>query len=259
MIELIAVNYEGEQPTVSGRELHKALEVGTRYNDWFKRMCEYGFTENKDYILKNEYVSSDKRDRSYEQTDHNLTIPMAKEICMLQHNDKGKQFRHYFISVEEAWNSPEMVMKRALEFADKQVKALTLKIEQDKPKVLFANAVETAQTSMLIGDFAKLLKQNGLDIGQNRLFVRLRNEDYLIKSGERRNMPTQKAMKMGLFEIKERTVEKPNGSIMITRTPKITGKGQVYFINKFLGKSANDTLSYNENNAVPNRAKIQCQ
>ena len=107
-------------------------------------------------------------------------------------------------------------------------------IETQRPKVLFADSVESSETSILIGDLAKLIKQNGHDIGQNRLFEWLRNNDYLIKSGERKNMPTQKSMDMKLFEVKERTVSNPDGSIRITKTPKVTGKGQIHFINTFL-------------------------
>ena len=101
---------------------------------------------------------------------------------------------------------------------------------------MFADSVETSTTSILIGDLAKLLRQNGYDIGQNRLFDWLRNNDYLIKNGERKNMPTQKAMDLELFEIKERTLSNPDGSVRVTRTTKVTGKGQVYFVNKFLKK-----------------------
>jgi len=112
------------------------------------------------------------------------------------------------------------------------IRNLNSKIEQDKPKILFANAVETAQTSILVGDLAKLLRQNGVQTGQNRLFNWLRAEGYLIKGGSSKNMPTQKAMERGLFEVTERTVVNPDGSVRITKTPKVTGKGQIYFINK---------------------------
>lgn len=116
-----------------------------------------------------------------------------------------------------------------------QVKRLETKIEKDKPKVLFANAVEASETSILIGDFAKILRQNGYNIGQNRLFAWLRENGFLIrKNGESYNMPTQRSMDMKLFEVKERTHQEPNGSIRISKTTKLTGKGQQYFINKFL-------------------------
>ena len=239
MDDLIKVSYDTDKPTVSGRELHEALGVKDHYTDWFKRMCEYGFDDGEDYIGFSE--KSDKPTGGRPATDHQLTIPMAKEICMIQRNEKGKQFRQYFIKVEEAWNSPEMVMKRALEIANKKVEelkqrtfSLETQIEQDKPKVLFAQAVETAHTSILIGDLAKILKQNGVQTGQKRLFEQLRQEGYLMKGGSSHNMPTQRAMEMGLFEVKESTINNPDGSIRINKTTKVTGKGQTYFINKFL-------------------------
>lgn len=113
-----------------------------------------------------------------------------------------------------------------------QAKAL----EEAKPKVVFADAVAASHTSILIGELAKLLKQNGCDTGQKRLFQQLRNEGYLMKQGTSKNMPTQKAMEQGLFEVREQTIEKPNGSIVITKTTRVTGKGQVFFINHFLRK-----------------------
>ncbi len=238
MNELIKINYENsDRPTVMGRELHKALEVKTAYKDWFPRMCEYGFTEGEDFCSK---MSESTGGRP--STDHQLTISMAKEICMIQRSEKGKQFRQYFIKVEEAWNSPEMIMGRALKIAQNQldlVRAenlrLTEKIETDKPKIVFADAVSVANTSILIGELAKILKQNGVDIGQNRLFEYLRNNGYLIsRKGSDRNMPTQKSMEMGLFEIKETTISHSDGHTTINKTPKVTGKGQQYFINHFL-------------------------
>lgn len=146
-------------------------------------------------------------------------------------------------------NNDEVFIRTYLPFADEQTKAmfratletirnLNAKIEADKPKVLFANAVETSKSSILIGDLAKLIRQNGYNIGQNRLFEWLRNNSYLIKNGERRNMPTQRSMELGLFEIKERTINNPDGSIRITKTVKVTGKGQEYFINKFLAEKS---------------------
>ena len=125
-------------------------------------------------------------------------------------------------------------MARALQMADRKILELKNRIEKDKPKALFADAVMTSHTSILIGDLAKILRQNGYDIGQNRLFMYLRQNGYLIKSGASRNMPTQRSMDMSLFEIKETTLSNPDGSIRITKTPKVTGKGQVYFINHFL-------------------------
>jgi phage antirepressor YoqD-like protein len=138
-----------------------------------------------------------------------------------------------YIAGQETLSDDELIQK-ALLVATNKLKEREKQLEEQRPKVLFANSVETSATSILIGDLAKLIKQNGHDIGQNRLFKWLRENDYLIKSGERRNMPTQMAMDLGLFEVKERTVNNPDGSIRITKTTKVTGKGQVYFVNKFL-------------------------
>lgn len=113
---------------------------------------------------------------------------------------------------------------------------LASKVREDAPKVIFAESVSASHTSILVGDLAKLLRQNGIQMGQNRLFDWLRRRGYLIKSGSSRNMPTQRAMELGLFEIKERTINNPDGSVRITRTPKVTGKGQIYFANIFLNE-----------------------
>lgn len=116
--------------------------------------------------------------------------------------------------------------------------ALEAQAESDKPKVLFADAVSASHTSILVGDLAKLLRQNGVDIGQNRLFSFLREKGYLCSQGERYNLPTQRSMDRGWFQVKETTINQPNGSVRITRTVKVTGKGQQYFINLFLADAS---------------------
>lgn len=127
------------------------------------------------------------------------------------------------------------LLSRALLLVKNQLDDRNRQIEEMQPKVIFADAVETSSTSVLIGDFAKLLKQNGIDIGQTRLFEWMRNNGYLMRvKGERRNMPTQRSMEMKLFEIKESVIEHKDGHLTIIRTPKVTGKGQIYFANKFL-------------------------
>lgn len=237
MNELIKVNFNNERPTVSGRELHEMLEVKTAYKDWFPRMVEYGFTETIDFNPLNFEQVQMEGSREVKRTlvDHELTIEMAKELCMLQRNEKGKQARQYFIQLEKDWNSPEKVMARALQIADKKIHSLTTQIEQDKPKVLFADAVSTAKSEILIGELAKLLKQNGVNIGQNRLFEWLRSNSYLIKrNGNDYNMPTQKSMDLKLFKIKETAITHSDGHTTVSKTVKVTGKGQIYFINLFL-------------------------
>lgn len=233
MYELIKVNYSNEQPTVSARELHEFLEVGTPYDKWFPRMCEYGFEEGESYrtFLSNRSDGLPGKPRQ----DAEITLDMAKELCMLQRNEKGKQARQYFLQLERDWNSPEKVMARALQIAEKQIKTMSAQIEADKPKVLFADSVAASHTSILVGELAKLLKQNGVDMGQNRLFAWMRDNGYLIRrTGTDYNMPTQRSMDMGLFEIKETSITHADGHTSVNKTPKVTGKGQQYFVSLFL-------------------------
>ena len=235
MNELINVTLNDSHETVvSGRQLHEALEVKTPYDKWFPRMTEYGFTENEDFST---FLSQSTGGRR--ATDHVIKLDMAKEIAMIQRTEQGKQVRQYFIQVEKDFNSPEKIMARALLMADQKVNKLEAQIEADKPKVLFADAVSASHTSILVGDLAKLISQNGYKIGGNRLFVWLRENGYLIKrKGSDWNMPTQRSMEMKLFEIKESTITHPDGHISVSKTVKVTGKGQQYFINKFLNEEA---------------------
>lgn len=244
-MELLRINYESEQPTVSARELHEGLEINTKFATWFERMCEYGFSEGNEFFPK---VGKTSEQGGRPSIDYQISIDMAKQICMIQRTDKGKQYRQYFIDLEKAWNTPEQVMARALKIANNEIdklkaenKVLIADTERMKPKEIFADAVESSRTSILIGDMAKLICQNGHEIGQNRLFEWMRQNDYLIKSGGSKNMPTQKAMEQKLFEVKERTVVNPDGSVRITRTTLVTGKGQIHFINKFAKMKAEVT------------------
>lgn len=138
-----------------------------------------------------------------------------------------------YIAGQEQMTDSEL-MAKALLVAQKQIEERNAQIERMKPKEIFADAVAASHTSILIGELAKLLKQNGVKTGRRRLFTWMRDNGYLIKGGSSRNMPTQKGMELGLFEIKETTINNPDGSIRISRTTKVTGKGQQYFINKFL-------------------------
>lgn len=247
---LIPINYDGEQPTVSARDLHEALEINTRFNDWFSRMAEYGFENGVDFnLLKNEKVRLEgNREVKRDIMDYQISVDMAKQICMIQRSEKGKLYRQYFIDLEKAWNTPEQIFARALKMADQKIEklketnaGLLEDVERMRPKEIFADAVKASTSSILIGDLAKLLRQNGVDIGQKRLFEYLRNHGYLIKrKGSDWNMPTQKSMNMGLFEIKESTHIDGNGCNIVTRTPKATGKAQIYFVNKFVGGMSDD-------------------
>lgn len=245
MNELIKINTSNpERPTVSGRDLHEMLEVETPFSKWFPRMCEYGFIEGKDY----QTFLSDRSDGlpGKPRTDAQFTIPMAEEICMLQRTEKGKECRQYFIKIKEAWNTPEMIVARAhqilqarLDEAVSRVSLLESKIEEDAPATQLGYAVTAADDSILVREMAKILKQNGYDTGEQRFFETLRREGFLIKSGSDRNMPTQRALEMGLFTIKENVHVTPNGSFT-TRTTMVTGKGQSYFVNRYCGKKTEE-------------------
>ena len=231
MNELINITLnDNHEPVVSGRQLHEALEVKTPYDKWFPRMTGYGFTENEDFST---FLSQSTGGRR--ATDHVINLDMAKEIAMIQRTDKGKEVRKYFIQVEKDFNSPEKIMARALLMADKKVHKLEAQIEADRPKVLFADAVSASKSSCLIGELAKILKQNGIDIGQNKLFQWLRSNGYLIsRRGDSWNQPTQKSMDLELFELKKTNINHADGHTTTNTTTKVTGKGQQYFVNKFL-------------------------
>lgn len=147
--------------------------------------------------------------------------------------------KHGMYAVDALLDNPDFAIQtfqRLKEERDKRL-ALEQQAELDKPKVLFADAVSASDTSILIGELAKILKQNGVETGQQRLFEWLRENGYLMKTGSSRNMPTQRSMELGLFEVVERTITEPNGSIRVTKTPKVSGAGQQYFINLFLSET----------------------
>lgn len=243
MGELIKIDNENR---VDGRELHEFLRIETRYNDWFSRMVEYGFIEGVDFYSK---MSESTGGRP--AVNHSMTIDMAKEISMIQRNERGKQARQYFIECEKrlkGLNAPSYQIAdpiaRAQAWIEEEKKRQLLEAQNKemKPKALFADAVSSSHTSILIRDLAKLIKQNGVDIGQNRLYSWLREHGYLVKSGSDKNMPTQKAMNMKLFEVKEGNYIDGGGRNCITRTTKVTGKGQVYFVNKLLGQEKQNKI-----------------
>jgi anti-repressor protein len=238
MNELTSFNFDTQ--TVSARELHEKLSINSNFTTWFNRMTEYGFTEGTDFFPKMEESTGGRP-----STDYEISMDMAKEICMIQRTPEGKKVREYLLNLEKAWNTPELVFARALKASEKllaeaqeKVKLLEYDNEVMKPKALFADSVSASNSTILIGELAKIIKANGVDMGQNRLFAWLRDNGYLIRrKGTDYNMPTQRAMELGLFKIKETIINKPDGSIAISKTVKITGKGQSYFINKFLGEN----------------------
>lgn len=239
---MIPINYDGEQPTVSARALHTGLEVSRRFSVWFETNSQ-GFVENEDYtsVRESTEVRNNGGVQMRELQDYSLTVDMAKHICLMSRTEKGKQIRQYFIDLEKAWNTPEQIFARALKMADREIEKLKSNnasliedVQRMKPKEIFADAVSASNTSILIVELAKLLKQNGIETGQRRLFTWMRDNGYLIKSGSSKNMPTQKSMELGLLEIKEGSYINGAGVNVTTKTPKVTGKGQQYFINKFL-------------------------
>ena len=236
MNELINVTLnDNQEPIVSARQLHKALDVKTRFSQWVEQNFKM-FQEAEDFtsvvgttVVNNGAVR--------EIQDYAVTLRMAEHLAMMSKTPKGYEAREYFIQVEKDFNSPEKIMARALLMADQKVHKLEAKIEADRPKVLFAEAVSASHTSILVGELAKLLKQNGVDIGATRLFSWLRAHGYLIKrNGRDWNMPTQKSVEMGLIRVKETSITHADGHITVSKTPLVTGKGQQYFINKFLDK-----------------------
>ena len=139
-------------------------------------------------------------------------------------------------TIKQALTTPDFIIELATKLKQEQeekARALAI-IKAQEPQVIFANALITSEDSCLVGQLAKILRQNGIDIGQNRLFEDLRSRGYLCKAGENHNMPTQKSMDLGLMEIKQRTINNPDGSVRVTKTPKVTAKGQMYFINRYL-------------------------
>ena len=239
--ELIKVqtNQEGEQQ-VSARELYKELGVKTRFSLWVDQNFKM-FVEGVDFTsVVTTTVVNNGAIRQLD--DFSLTTDMAKNVAMMSKTAKSQEIRDYFIAVEKEhkalMSDPRIQMAMGLKSAQLMLDHKDKIIAEMTPKALFADAVSASQSSILIGELAKLLKQNGVDMGQNRLFGYLRENGYLVKrQGSDRNMPTQKSMELGLFEIKEHNHINSNGVNVTTKTPKVTGKGQQYFINKFLGET----------------------
>lgn len=235
----VQTNQEGEQ-RVSARELYKELGVKTRFSLWVDQNFKM-FVEGVDFTsVVTTTVVNNGAIRQLD--DFSLTTDMAKNVAMMSKTTKSQEIRDYFIAVEKEhkalMSDPRIQMAMGLKSAQLMLDHKDKIIAEMTPKALFADAVSASQSSILIGELAKLLKQNGVDMGQNRLFSYLRENGYLVKrQGSDRNMPTQKSMELGLFEIKEHNHINSNGVNVTTKTPKVTGKGQQYFINKFLGET----------------------
>lgn len=161
---------------------------------------------------------------------------VTAEVLPAIHHNGGYIMGQENLSDSELMAKAILVAQKTIEHKNQIIEQQKAKIEQDRPKTIFADAVSASHTSILIGDLAKLICQNGYQIGQKRLFQWMRDNGYLMVSGSSRNMPKQKYVEQGLFEIKESNVQNPDGSVRITRTTKVSGKGQLYFVNKFLGQ-----------------------
>ncbi len=227
MSDLIKINFENERPTVLGRELHKFLEVDSNYTTWFKRMAEYGFAENIDFIPIWEESTGGRP-----ATDHQLTIDMAKEIAMLQRNEKGKQARQYFIEIEKEFNSPEKVMARALRIADQQLNNLRL----ENSKLVTSNAIMQPKAEYfdelvdrnLLTNFRDTSKQ--LKIKEKGFISFLLDHKYVYRDKKGKLMPYADKNN-GLFEVKETFNDKTNWSGTQTLiTPKGRETFRLFFI-----------------------------
>lgn len=236
MNELIKVEMnENLEPIISGRELHEKLGVETPFKKWIDRMLDYGFTENVDFTTVGQKCPI-ANGGFQERTEYLLKLDTAKEICMLQRNEIGKQFRKYFIQVEKEFNSPEKIMARAVLIADRKVNTLTIevkelkdKIESNKHRVSFAETIEKSSDCILIREFSKLLANEHIYIGEKKLYQRLREWGYIL---QKRTEPTQRAVEQGLFKINERLISTVKGD-MLVKTTLITGKGQLFLLDKF--------------------------
>ena len=234
MTELIKVQERDGEQLVSGRELHKFLEVATPYKKWFDRMSEYGFIENKDYLTVDKNVHGQNGQiMPQKEVNHLMKISMAKEISMLQRNEKGKEARMYFIKCEEAWNCDEAIVSRALSIQNKRIleykekiDVLETKIDSDAQRVSFAETIEKSSDCLLVREFSKVIANEGINLGEKKLYKWFREKGFILKNSTE---PTQRAVTMGLFKVAERVVKAVTKDI-VTKTTRITGKGQIYFL-----------------------------
>ena len=248
MNELISINYNNEQPTVLGRDLHEALEVKTAYKDWFPRMCEYGFEEGKDFNpLKNERLQIEgNREVTRTVTDHQLTIPMAKEICMLQRSDKGREFRQYFIKIEEQWNTPEAVMSRALRFANQKLEEIknsniklteTLAVQEQQiaelqPKASYYDVVLNCKDLVSVTEIAK-------DYGRSAKWLneKLHELGIQFKQGGKIWLLYQKYAEKGYTSTKTQTYNGNDGEVHTKVHTYWTQKGRLFIYDKLKAES----------------------
>jgi anti-repressor protein len=225
MNELLKLDEAGNQ-TVSARELHMKLEINTRFNDWFPRMCEYGFIQGKDFnLLKKEQVQIEgDREVKREVTDYLLTLSMAKEIAMLQRTARGREIRQYLIEVEEAWNSPQMIMARALQVSQKLLEEKDARIAEMKPKAETLDKITATKSDISVRELAAILAVPHL--GQNNFFDLLRRDGYI----DGYNRPYRQYIEAGLVYEKEYYVPQLDAT---KRQLRITQKGVAHFAKRY--------------------------
>lgn len=258
------IEYDGKQ-AVNARELHEKLGNKKQFANWIQlRIEQYGFVENQDFQVFNQKVKNSNGGRS--RKEYALSLDMAKELCMVENNDAGRRIRKYFIEVEKkartqnpfaipqtysealllAANQAKQIEKQQLALEQKKIendklvadgKRKDATIVRMKPKEVFTDAVAGSKGNCLVGEVAKLITQNGYKIGEKQFFAWLRDNGYLGKKGERYNIPNQQYMgKNPFFYIKRGVRQGDNGVLHTTSTTMLTPKGQIYFVNKFLGK-----------------------
>ena len=219
--------------SVNAREIHSYLQVNTKFADWIRRAIEkYDFKENVDYVC---FLKNEKAGNNAISKDYIVTLDMAKELAMLENNEKGKETRRYFIEVEKKQNKPltyEEVMQNALLLADEKVKALEHKIEIEKPLTDFGRAISQSVASVSVGAFAKSIESDlKVKFGRNTCFEWLRENGYLMSSNSNKNQPYQKWINEGIFEVTQGL--RQNSTFQtIDITTLITGKGQEHLFNK---------------------------
>ena len=229
--KLLPVDLNSERPTVLARDLHEFLSVETPFRLWFPRMVAYGFHEGSDYTP---YIFVHPQNHQ-ETTDYQLTISMAKEICMLQRNERGKQARQYFLKIEEMWNDPDRVIARGYALLQKKVQVLEEKIEADAPKVLWAEQCLKSKTNMTVEEFSKVIFQKeDIEMGRNKTFAYLRKKKLLRST----NLPYQRYMDQGWFVVTVNLIETDRGTFQNKQT-LITPKGQQAIL-KMIKEEQND-------------------
>lgn len=235
----IEIKYQDKQLVVSSVEVARNFEKKHKHVlDTIRELLEGGAENSASLFKRSTYIHAQNKQ------EYPMYYMNRDGFSLLIMSFTGKEalewklkYINAFNEMEKKLNNPEFLVQRSMQYLNEKCNALLEENASLKPKALFADAVATSHTSILVGELAKILKQNGVDMGQKRLFAWLREKGYLIKrQGTDYNMPTQKSMELGLFEIKEGSYVNGSGVNITTKTPKVTGKGQQYFINKFLAK-----------------------